>query len=766
MPITKLMEGLPSRTMPQAEFDAGSEKYMSELPEWGSEANALEENVNALEVAAAASAVAAAGSASAAGISASQAQAASTNAIAAADLVATSTSPVSMTGSTIKSFVVQPGKAFKKNMPIRAAVSTLEGTTLDGYVKSYNTGTGALSMQVTQGQGSGTYTSWDLMFTGPLNVSSFLGGGLSYLYSGLAQARQLEPTDEKLQIVSCDSAAALVMPDPTDVPAGYHIFEIFNRPDDTYNNDLTLSDNLGTPVAYLPPGRSTAAHNDATGIFAAQWVFPDASPVGKPIRLRATASARVAGSAGTFVRAIKLDDFRTMLLIYGTSLHAIIHYWEPATDIGSNIDGSSYFGPLTLIRSAWGGTGSMDNVVALALDNHQVLVASCPENSTALQMVVLSNTESDPGDPYWLNITPGTAQTTAMGAASARLLEIIPVGSSFVLGYVNAAGAPRLQARTVSAGVVSAPGTEVVGVTGTAPPAMITGTSATFGVVTSTASLQSITPYTVSSGTTLTAGTAQTASATSINGMTVRKSDTGRWFVTLINGTARVQMASIVGATLTLTSDVSASTVVTTPSSVQAQSWGFDIQIAVTGTNASGEFITDFSSFSDTGSGVASLLGSRVQRYSLSTQTVAPAGNNYDGASSVVQAAWTISTANGNDLHTFQTVTNVGFVAVNSYRIGPSSVANGLPVQNIYPKQQLHNSVLSKYASLSFSTLGDGTKPALYSAVGNDMGTMRTSPQLIADPIKGAKTADQSALWLAYSMGTDARVILEQVRIA
>jgi hypothetical protein len=453
----------------------------------------------------------------------------------------------------------------------------------------------------------------------------------------------------------------------------------------------------------------------------------------------------VAGSAGAFLRTLALDADRTLFLIHGISLHAVVY---------NSV--TNEWGGLTLIRSAWGGTGAMDNVVGLLIDVDTVLVASCPENSTALQMVVLTMSG--------ISVAPGAAQTTAAGAASARLLEIIAVGSSFVLGYVTAAGVPRMQARTVSAGVVSAPGTEEAGPSGTAPPALLTGPGTSFAVMTAGGTI-SFKPYSVS-GSGLTPGTPVTAGVTTTMGITARRSDIGRWFITHEASGIKVLAMSFSGAAVVLSTPAAVSSAVTTPTAVQAQSWGVDIQIAVTGTNASGEFITEFVSYSDNGSGAPVQLGSRIPRYSLSTQTVAPAGNNYDGAASTVQAAWTVSTANGNDLHTFQTVTNLGFVMVNSYRIGPSSVANGLPVQATYPKQQLHNSVLSKFASLSFSTLGDGTKAALYSAVGNDLGTMRTSPQLIADPIKGAKTSDQGALWLAYSMGTDARVILEQVRIA
>lgn len=51
MPITKLLTGLPQRTMEQEPFDVAMAKLMTDLPTWAAEANALEANVNAKEIA-------------------------------------------------------------------------------------------------------------------------------------------------------------------------------------------------------------------------------------------------------------------------------------------------------------------------------------------------------------------------------------------------------------------------------------------------------------------------------------------------------------------------------------------------------------------------------------------------------------------------------------------------------------------------------------------------------------------------------------------
>lgn len=46
--ITKLLSGLPTRTMSQEEFDAANEKLYADLPAWGGQVNALAANLNTI----------------------------------------------------------------------------------------------------------------------------------------------------------------------------------------------------------------------------------------------------------------------------------------------------------------------------------------------------------------------------------------------------------------------------------------------------------------------------------------------------------------------------------------------------------------------------------------------------------------------------------------------------------------------------------------------------------------------------------------------
>lgn len=690
------------------------------------------------------SGAAAISAAAAAAQSAAEAAASAAHLVEANDLISTSTSSV-LIGSGIKSFTTQPNKFFKPNMPIRFGVTASPGVFMDGYIRTYDSTTGATTIQSEQFQGAGTYSAWTLMITGPISLGAFGGGGASTLTSGLATDYLIDATKNKFQTASVASGGAFVMDDPVNFPSGYYLFEFENRTDDTYNGDLTIKENgTGNHLAYLAPNRATAVHLDVN----ADFVFPDANPVGKPLRFTATAASRISGTAGAFVRVISLDSDRTLFIIHGISMHAVVY------QISTNT-----WGALSLIRTTWAGTGSIDNVVAKLIGTDTVLVASCPENTTTLNMVVLTTSV--------LSVTPGAVQSSPLGAASARLLEIMTAGASHVLGYVTAAGTPRIQARTVTGTTVSAPGTEATGPVGTAPPAMIDGANNTIALVTSTASTLSGSGYSFA-GTVITAGSVATTSLSTVTGLRLAKSDTGRWFVAYYNSTARVAaftVGSVAGA-CSVSSPVVISPNVTALSTIQVQQPNsFYMQVATTGQNSAGEFLTEFTSVFDPGSGTPTLIGPAIARYSTVAQTVAPVGTDYSFAFGPVIGMWTISTTKNTELHSFRDDLVSSFTTYRTYRLGAMSVASGTPLQSIYPKQVLHNSALHKFGTRTFSTLGDGSKAALYSK-GNDLGTMRTSPPLINDPVNGAKGTDHTSVWLAYSMGTDSLLTLEQVRMA
>lgn len=132
---------------------------------------------------AASSATAAAGSASSASTSAISA---ATSATAASGYLApvVSTSVTSLTiGTGSKSLTIETGKQWVPGMPIKIAVTASPSTNfMTGTVTSYNSGTGALVVDVSAVGGSGTYSAWSL---------SIAGGGGGVLTTKLLRARSL-----------------------------------------------------------------------------------------------------------------------------------------------------------------------------------------------------------------------------------------------------------------------------------------------------------------------------------------------------------------------------------------------------------------------------------------------------------------------------------------------------------------------------------------------------------------------------------------------
>lgn len=112
---------------------------------------------------AASSATSAAGSASSASTSASSA---ASSATAASGYLApvVSTSSTSLTiGTGSKSLTIETGKQWVAGMPIKIAVTASPSTNyMTGTVTSYNSGTGALVVDVSAVGGSGTYSAWTL----------------------------------------------------------------------------------------------------------------------------------------------------------------------------------------------------------------------------------------------------------------------------------------------------------------------------------------------------------------------------------------------------------------------------------------------------------------------------------------------------------------------------------------------------------------------------------------------------------------------------
>lgn len=90
---------------------------------------------------------------------------------------ATSTSSV-LIGTGSKSLTVQIGKNFVVGQPVMVARTSAPGTTwMAGNVTAYNSGTGALTVDVVWTRGTGTFTDWTVSLAGPANPAAINKAG-------------------------------------------------------------------------------------------------------------------------------------------------------------------------------------------------------------------------------------------------------------------------------------------------------------------------------------------------------------------------------------------------------------------------------------------------------------------------------------------------------------------------------------------------------------------------------------------------------------
>ena len=188
-------------------FNARAYPWSAALPTFSSEISAVAANVAANATDAATSATTAttqAGTATTqAGIATTQAGNAAASAVSAADQVtlaaaqvtlatteagnaaasavtavnAPGTSATSTTSLTValgaQSLTIQTGKSLVVGASVKIAHTAAPGTWMHGDITAYNSGTGALTVNVTTINGTGTQTAWTVSLSGPAGVSTY-----------------------------------------------------------------------------------------------------------------------------------------------------------------------------------------------------------------------------------------------------------------------------------------------------------------------------------------------------------------------------------------------------------------------------------------------------------------------------------------------------------------------------------------------------------------------------------------------------------------
>jgi hypothetical protein len=144
----------PPSTNDPVNFDIRADDFLGDLPTFGTQANGLGSVTYANAVEAEASATAAATSAA--------------SAVNATGTSATSTTSLTVGTGAKALTLAQTGKAFALGQPVVIARTSAPATVyMAGRISAFNSGTGALTVEVEMAAGSGTYTDWTIALSGP-----------------------------------------------------------------------------------------------------------------------------------------------------------------------------------------------------------------------------------------------------------------------------------------------------------------------------------------------------------------------------------------------------------------------------------------------------------------------------------------------------------------------------------------------------------------------------------------------------------------------
>ena len=247
----------PSRADP-ANFRTRADAFMAALPTFATETNTVagEVNTNASNAATSAStATTQAGIATTqAGIATTKAAEAAASALTAVNAPGTSATSVSglAVGTGSKSLTIQTGKAISVGMFMTITSTASPENWMHGEVTSYDSGTGALIINVETAAGAGTISAWTLAVSGPKGPTGQAGASLSGattldLTSG--NATLTSASDQVQTITAAVSGRAINLPNSTSMTEGGFPYIISNRT----GHNVMLKNNSGSVVRTIYP---------------------------------------------------------------------------------------------------------------------------------------------------------------------------------------------------------------------------------------------------------------------------------------------------------------------------------------------------------------------------------------------------------------------------------------------------------------------------------------------------------------------------------
>jgi hypothetical protein len=510
MTVSKLITGLPSRSMTQTVFDAAMAQYMLDLPVWATEVNATAAEVNANTVTATAQAtiataqaVTSVAAASASGSSAAAAAVSAATALGALSAPAyNDTSASNLTvGTGAKVFTITAGKSFGPGMSLKISSTASPTNSMTGTVTSY-AGT-TLTMNITATTGAGTFASWSIALT-PLAIPG-LGGS-----TGNTGNLTLSVTSGAMVDVNPASPGYYVtLPDATLLGKGAILYAIRNSGDFDYG----VKDATGLQLGWVR-ARTTGfvglAENVSSG---GMWSAVGLEKLGVTATLQNFAVSSLMTSV---VNSLVIDASRTLLTFGGSAnIYGVIYDASTLT-----------WGAITLIRAS-----SVVGHMSVLSGASQALIAFHDATNVGLVTLTIAGTS------FTVNTAITEALAVTFGTTSGG--QLVAVGTSWVICYNKTTVGPVVRGITI-AGTVPTLGIEVfpANAANLSPCSVWPATAATFFTVHNN-SAQYATGYSIA-GSTLTLGTQVN---TAVQNPSLRQLVTGR---VLMYGGTPAATASII----------------------------------------------------------------------------------------------------------------------------------------------------------------------------------------------------------------------------
>ncbi len=447
-------------------------------------------------------------------------------------ILAPGTSATSTTSLTVdfgnKSLTIQTGKSIVVGMSVKIADTVTPANWMHGDVTSYDSGTGALIVNVTLIRGSGTVSAWTISLSGPANITGVGGatpsGSISLIY-GDSYSQKVTPT-------ACGQACTVAA--ATTFNEG-RVFSIFNASD----FDYAFKDSTGVTRAFIPAWQTCDIGLADNSTAAGQWTFGNYRLLG----ITATTFHSISIGAGPgIILLISLDTNRSLLLYGNTSCYAKVH--RKSTNLWSSP---------ALVRASLGTNA----FTAVKSATDQVLVVS-NDTTTGMEAVTLSiNSSTDV-----ITVNSGSKGTATLAGNWSSYGQLIAVGSSWVVSYGRATNVSGIRAISISGTTPTIGSETALAPANTTPGQLYSVTSSVMLALSSETTVFNSKPYTIS-GSTISAGTGAT---TTIDAAAFRSLAVGtRWHAFANNSTLLGIVISVSGTTSTHSTATLSATVAQSP---------------------------------------------------------------------------------------------------------------------------------------------------------------------------------------------------------